>query len=75
MNRSKNGFTLMAYSHCTGTAPGRVQGIGLGAMGTNKFYRNVHTGWTQGKEAGSIVSYCAGPVPCTCLSPVPVLCE
>ena len=35
-------------------------------------YKNLHIGPRQGKEPGSIVSYCAGPVPCTCPGPVPV---
>ena len=55
--------------------PGQVQGMGLGAMGTNMLCRNVHTGLRQGKESGSIVSYCADPVPCTCPGPVPGQCE
>ena len=67
----------MAYSHCTGTRagqvqgtrPGQVQGEGPGAMGPNMLYRNVPTGLIQGKEPESIVSCCAGPVPCTCPSP------
>ena len=35
---------LMAYSHCTGTGTGQVQGTGPGAMVTNMLHRNVHTG-------------------------------
>ena len=54
----------MAYSHCTGTGPGQVQGMGLGAKGTYMLYRNVHTGLRQGKGPGSIVSCGARPVPC-----------
>ena len=34
-------------------------------------YRNVHTGSRQGKELGPIVSFCAGPVPCTCPGSIP----
>ena len=56
----------MAYSHCMGTGPEQVQGTEPGAMGPNISCRNVHTGLRQGKEKGSVVSYCAGPVPCTC---------
>ena len=67
------GFVLgiMACSHCTGQR-GRT-GTGLGAMGSNILYRNVHSGLRREEEPGHIVSYCAGPVPCT--SPVPVQCE
>ena len=57
------------------TGMGQVQGTGPGAMGTNKLYRNIHTGPRQGKEPGSIVFYCAAPVPCTCPGPVPMQCE
>ena len=52
----------MAYSHCTGTEPEQVQGTEPGAMGPNISH------WSrQGNEPGSIVSYCAVPVP----SPIP----
>ena len=56
----------MAYSHCMGTGSGQVQGMGPGAMGSNMLCRNVYTGLRLGKEPRSIVSYCAGPVPCAC---------
>ena len=59
----------MAYSHCTGMGPGQVQGMGPGKMGINMMYRNVHNGPRQGKEPGSIVSYCAGKVPCVRFHP------
>ena len=68
-------YVVTAYSHCTGTGPGQVQGTGPGAMGTAMLYRNVHTGPRQGKGPRSIVSYCACQVPCTCPGPVPVQCE
>ena len=58
-----------------GSRTGQVQGTLLEAMGPNILYRNVHTGPRQGKEPESIVSYCAGPVPCTCPCPVPMQCE
>ena len=35
-------------------------------MNRNILYRNVHTGPGLGKEPESIVSYWAGPAPCTC---------
>ena len=54
-------INVMTYSHCTGT--GQVQETGPTAKGPNILYRNVHTGPRQGKEPGSIVSYCADPVP------------
>ena len=66
---------IMANSQCTGTELGQVQGTGPGAMDPNLLYWNVHAGLRQGKEPGSIVSCCAGPVPCTYPSPVPVQCE
>ena len=44
-------------------------------MGPNISYRNVHTGLRQGKEPVSIVSYCAGPIPCTGTIPVPGQCD
>ena len=44
-------------------------------MGPNILYRNVHTGAREGKEPRPIVSYCAGPVPCTNPGPVSVQCE
>ena len=69
------GNMIMAYSHCNWTGPGQIQGMWLGAMGPNIWYRNVHTGLKQGKEPGSIVSCCTGPVSCTCPAPVPVHCE
>ena len=65
----------MVYSHCMGMELEQVQGMGMGAMGPNVLYRNGHTGTRQGKEPGSVVSYSAGPVPCTCPGPVPVQCE
>ena len=68
-------FSIMVYSHCTGTGPGQVQATGPRAMSPNILYRNVHTGPKQGKEPGHIVSYCAGPCPYICLSPVLVQCE
>ena len=68
-------FRLMAHSHCPGTELGQVQEVGLGLMGPNILYRNVHTGLRQEQEPEPIVSYCAGPVPCTCSVPVPVQCE
>ena len=35
---------LVAYSHCTGTGPEQIWGMGPGAMGPNNIlYRNVHT--------------------------------
>ena len=43
----------------------QVQGTGLGPMGINILYRNVHTGLRQRKETRLVVSYCVGPVPCT----------
>ena len=46
---------IMAYSHCTGTGPGQVQGTRPGPMGTNILSRNVPC-LRQGKEPGSIVS-------------------
>ena len=55
----------MAYSQCMGMGPGQVQGTGPGAIGPNILHRNIHTGLTLGKQPGSIVSCCAGPVPCT----------
>ena len=69
----------MAYSRIfscfVGTGLEQVQGTGLGAMGPTILYRKVHTGPRQGKEPGSIVSCCGGPVPCNCRGPVPVQCE
>ena len=64
-------ITFMVYSHCTGTEPGQVHEMGPRAVGTNILYRNVHTGPRQGKEPGSIVSYCVDPLPSTCLVPFP----
>ena len=66
---TRNILSLMAYSHCART--GQVQGTGSGVMGSNILYRIVHTGLRQGKELEPIVSYCAGPVPCSC-PPVPI---
>ena len=44
---------IMAYSHCTGTGLGQVQGMGLGAMGPNILSPD------RGKGIpGSIVSSC-----------------
>ena len=70
-------FSVMACSHCSGVGPGQVQEMGmfLGAMGTDMLYRNVHTGPRQGKEPGSIVSYCTCQIPCTCPGSVPVQCK
>ena len=65
----------MAYSHCTGKRLGTGTGIGTQLMGPSMLYRNVHTGPRPGKEPGSIVSYCANPVPCSTPGPVPVRCE
>ena len=39
----------MAYSHCTGTVLGQVQGTEPGGMGPNVLYRNVHTGLRLGE--------------------------
>ena len=50
--------------------PRQVRKMGLGAMVTNMLYRSVHLSVRQGKEPGLIVSFCAGPVPCTCLVPL-----
>ena len=63
---------VMACSHCKGTGLGQLQGAGVGLLGSKLFYRNGHTGPRQGKEPGSIVSYCAGPVPCHDPGPVHV---
>ena len=70
----------MGHSHCTQPELGLVQGMVTGAMDTNTMYvvllyRNVHTGLRQGKLPRSIVSCCAGPVPCTYAGSVPVQCE
>ena len=40
----------MAYSHCARPGTGQVQGMGLGLMGPNILYRNVHTDLRQGQE-------------------------
>ena len=39
-----------AYSRCTGTGSGPVQGTGPGAMSTDMLYRNVHTRLRQGRD-------------------------
>ena len=65
----------MVFSHCTETAPGKRQGMGPGPMGPDILYRNVLTGPRQGMKLGPIVSYCAGPIPCTSSDPVPEQCE
>ena len=57
------------------TGLGQVQRTRPGAVDSGILNSNVHTGLRQGKEPGSIVSYCDGPVPCTCPGPVPVQCE
>ena len=61
----------MAYSHWTGTGPGQVQGIYQELC----IVQNVFLILRLGREPGSIVSYCPGPVPCTRPSPIPLQCE
>ena len=34
---------IMAYSHCRGTDRYKIQGTGMGQVGPDKLYRNVHT--------------------------------
>ena len=60
----------MAYSHCMGTGLGQVKGRGSGTIGLNILRRTGHTDPRQGKESGSIVSCCAGPIPCIFPDPV-----
>ena len=67
--------TMCAYGIRHGNGTGTVQGTGPGGMGPNILYRNVHSSPRQGNEPRPIVSYCAGPVPCTCSSPGPIQCE
>ena len=66
---------LMAYSHCTGTGQGHVQGTGPGVVSANILYINVITSLRHGKEPGSSVCYCACHIPCTCTSPLPMQCK
>ena len=68
---------IKAYSHSTERAPEQVQETEMGLMVPTILYRNVHTVLRQGKELGSIVSYCAGPVPSLGPGPgpFPVQCE
>ena len=59
-------FTL----HGNGTGTGAGNGIGTD-VGNGKCSHWYETG--KGKNPGPIVSYCAGPVPCTCADLVPSL--
>ena len=52
---------------------------GMGSMGYNILCRNIYCGLRlrqgQGQGLGSIVSYCASPIPCTAPNPGPMQCE
>ena len=61
--------------HRNGTRTGTGKRVGSKWVHTNLLHRNVRTGRTQGKEPGSIVFRCAGPVPSTCPSLVPLQCR
>ena len=63
----------MAYSHCTVTGLGQVQGMGPGAMDPNILYRNVHTGPRQGRNQDPLSPIVL--VRCTCPGPILVQCE
>ena len=60
----------MAYSCCIGQ--GQVQGTGLGLMGPNILYRNVHTGPRQGQEPNPFSPIVPVPFPVPAPVPVPV---
>ena len=63
----------MAYSHCTGQGPEQQQGPGMGLMGSNILYRNVHTGPGQGQEPEPLSPIV--PVPFPVLVPLPLPCS
>ena len=56
---------LMAYSHYRGPELGRVQKMGPDIWILIYCEEMFTLGLRQGKELGSIVSYCTGPVPRT----------
>ena len=66
------------FEKCTNEIMGNglftLNGNGTGT-GTGNGPGNVHIDLRQGQEPGSIVSYCAGPVPCAYADRVPVQCE
>ena len=56
----------MAHTHCTGPGQDRDRET----MGFNIMLCTVHTTQGQGQVHGTIVVYCAYPVPCPCPGPV-----
>ena len=61
---------LLTTETMRGNGAGELQGTGPGTMDTNMLCRNVRIGPRQGYELESIVSFCAGPLPCTCTGPI-----